>query len=361
MPLDATVKQERLERNVEKEVDGQPGQTEFVKETPPPVIWPAYVLYLKPAILLVNVVPFAFFLVLYVRLLDRYAPNDWAWFVAPVRRRLGQLAGRLQREPEQPHGRGLLGVLRDLRADPDPGSRRRRRGRPHFVDGRVLGGLLHLQRDARRAVRGPPVPAPGVQGFPAGRCCTSCPPRWCRWRRSSARSTWRSGQFKPAYEEFGTKAYTYEGSYWNTPLEFDWFNIHPEPKALYLFHMTFGHHGVFSLSPIFLFSIYACVRNVLGPGPAAQGGLVDDADPDRRRCWPSTPGTPRRGTTAARPPGLRWLFWLIPFWLVVLPTGLAGGRTAGGPGGSRCWRWGSRSSRSATRSGRPGATPGSST
>ncbi len=24
--------------------------------------------------------------------------------------------------------------------------------------------------------------------------------------------------------------------------------------------------------------------------------------------------------------GLRWLFWLIPFWLVVLPTGLAGGQ-----------------------------------
>ena len=24
--------------------------------------------------------------------------------------------------------------------------------------------------------------------------------------------------------------------------------------------------------------------------------------------------------------GLRWLFWLIPFWLVVLPTGLGGGQ-----------------------------------
>ncbi len=32
------------------------------------------------------------------------------------------------------------------------------------------------------------------------------------------------GQFKPVYEEFGTKSYNYEGSYWNTPLEFDWFN-----------------------------------------------------------------------------------------------------------------------------------------
>src|SRR4051812_32650400 len=82
VPLDATFKQERLERNVEMEVPGQPGRTEFVKEPPPPVIWQAYVLYFKPAILLINVVPFAFFLALYVRLLDRHAPNDWAWYVA---------------------------------------------------------------------------------------------------------------------------------------------------------------------------------------------------------------------------------------------------------------------------------------
>src|SRR4051812_23824378 len=59
VPLDATVRQERLERNVEKEDPEHPGQTRFVKETPAPVIWPAYVLYLKPAILLANVVPFA--------------------------------------------------------------------------------------------------------------------------------------------------------------------------------------------------------------------------------------------------------------------------------------------------------------
>src|SRR3954451_18255335 len=32
VPLDATVQQERLERNVEKAVPGKPGQTEFVKE-----------------------------------------------------------------------------------------------------------------------------------------------------------------------------------------------------------------------------------------------------------------------------------------------------------------------------------------
>src|SRR4051812_25963848 len=76
VPLHATVEQKRLERNVEKAVPGEPGKTEFVKETPPPVIWPAYILYFKPVIVLFNVVPFLAFLVLYVRLLDRFAPND---------------------------------------------------------------------------------------------------------------------------------------------------------------------------------------------------------------------------------------------------------------------------------------------
>ena len=53
--------------------------------------------------------------------------------------------------------------------------------------------------------------------------------------------------------------------------------------------------------------------------------------------------------------GLRWLFWLIPFWLLLLPKGVEWGQT-------RRWfrgvallaLWASRSCRSAT----PCATPG---
>ena len=42
--------------------------------------WPAYVFYFNPIVVLLNVVPLLVFLVLYARLLDRYAGNDWAWF-----------------------------------------------------------------------------------------------------------------------------------------------------------------------------------------------------------------------------------------------------------------------------------------
>ena len=50
-------------------------------ETPKePAKWPAYIFYFKPILLLFNIVPYCVFLILFARLLDRYAANDWAWF-----------------------------------------------------------------------------------------------------------------------------------------------------------------------------------------------------------------------------------------------------------------------------------------
>ena len=134
------------------------------------------------------------------------------------------------------------------------------------------------------------------------------------------------GQFKLVYEEFGTKSYTYDGSYWNTPLEFDWFNLHPEPTWVYLFHMTLGHHGIFSLTPIFLFSLYACLRNTFGKHRPLRGisALTLGLTVVMIAFYTWNPKARNYGGSTQ---GLRWLFWLIPFWLVVLPTGLAGGQT----------------------------------
>src|SRR5205814_2179324 len=74
------VDQPRLPRYVEKPVEGAEGKTEFVLETPKePVPWPVHVFYLKPVVVLLNVVPMLVMLVLYARLLDRTAANDWAW------------------------------------------------------------------------------------------------------------------------------------------------------------------------------------------------------------------------------------------------------------------------------------------
>ena len=53
------------------------------------------------------------------------------------------------------------------------------------------------------------------------------------------------GEFKLAYEAFGTDEYLYEGSLWKTPLDLDAFNEHPSRTLSYFFHMTLGHHGFF--------------------------------------------------------------------------------------------------------------------
>ena len=122
-------------------------------ETPDPVKWPVHVFYLKPIVVLLNVVPLWVFLVLYARLLDRYAENDWAWFLSLVRGRLGHPALRVRRDPEQPHDRRLQRLLRDLCLASGSGTTATPAGalRP----GRLLRRLLRLQRAAGRAVRRP--------------------------------------------------------------------------------------------------------------------------------------------------------------------------------------------------------------
>lgn len=85
------------------------------------------------------------------------------------------------------------------------------------------------------------------------------------------------GQLAPVYEKFGTEWYEYPGSVWNVkerearagearekgqPVwEFrniDW-AWHPqgahENKLTYAFHLLLGHHGLFSLMPVFLLSL----------------------------------------------------------------------------------------------------------
>ncbi len=65
-----------------------------------------------------------------------------------------------------------------------------------------------------------------------------------------------TGGIKPFYAYYGTDKYVYvhEGipSYWTTPQGID---ANAESPAVYLFHCLLGHHGIFSISPIFLLTI----------------------------------------------------------------------------------------------------------
>lgn len=113
--------------------------------------------------------------------------------------------------------------------------------------------------------------------------------------------------------------YTYERdgrvreSYWRNPVGVD----RGEPSmAEYAFHATLGHHGVFSLTPIWLLSIW--------------GLAIWTRDPARRELalgiallsvvclafYLTRPQMDRNygGMTS----GFRWMFWFAPLWLVAL-------------------------------------------
>jgi hypothetical protein len=133
-----------------------------------------------------------------------------------------------------------------------------------------------------------------------------------------------AGTWKPFYASYGTEKYNYleEGipSYWLEPKGVD---KATDPFGTYLFHCLIGHHGLLSLTPVLLLGLLGAFRV---------------------RRWKSTPLAPVHllgigltivvlGFYLSRPAnfnyggvsvGLRWIIWLIPFWLLLLIPGYEG-------------------------------------
>ena len=335
IPLAAAVKQDRLERNVEKEVPGQPGKTQFVKEKPSPVEWPAYVLYFKPILVLFNVVPMFVFLVFYARLLDRTAGDDWSWTLCLFTAAMGTFLFAYITTLNN-HTLAAACAFFAIYALQRIWSEGARSAWIFAAAG--FFGALTACNELPAALFGVLLFLMLVARFPGRTMKWFIPAAAVPVAAFLATQFIAFGQFKPVYEEFGTKSYTYEGSYWNTPLEMDYFNVPDkkvvdgktvevwkEPYEVYLLHMTFGHHGVFSLTPIFLFALFGAVREIVRRGRLASVAwltLLLTAAMLAFYTW--NPKARNYGGTAQ---GLRWLFWLIPFWLAVLPAGIVGGGT----------------------------------
>ncbi|HEV2946547.1 MAG TPA: hypothetical protein VGX70_04185, partial [Gemmataceae bacterium] len=77
---------------------------------------------------------------------------------------------------------------------------------------------------------------------------------------------WAIGQWTPAYGEFGGPWYEYEGSHWKMQPGVERHGIdfayYYESKFAYALHLLLGHHGLFSLTPIFLLGLAGCVAGV---------------------------------------------------------------------------------------------------
>ena len=133
-------------------------------------------------------------------------------------------------------------------------------------------------------------------------------------------SNWQAtGSLVPTYASFGAAGnnpyhYIVGGvpSYWLNPSAIDRGESSP---WVYLFHCTFGHHGIFSLTPVFLVTLFSwgtrsSYRDSVSKFVLAAGlGLT---------VWvlafylSRTHSYNYGGVTS----GLRWAFWLIPLWVL---------------------------------------------
>ena len=337
VPLDRVVIQKREPRWVEKKVEaeagaeteGKPPKIERVLEVPKePSEWPVSIYYFKPIVLLFNIVPFWIFLVLYARLLDRYAPNDWSWFLSLFAAAWGSLLlvfDQTLNNHTIAASCAFLAIYAFVKIW-DEGAR-------SFWWFALAGffGAFCACNELPAALFGILLFLMLLIRFPARTLWAFVPAAAIPCAAFLVTQYLAFGQFKPVYEEFGTKSYQYQGSYWNTPLHMDWFNQHPEPKPLYLFHMTLGHHGVYSLTPLFLFATLGLLRHLV---PRVRL---------RALAWLTLALTvamfavymynPKARNYGGSTQGLRWLFWLIPFWFVFLPSGVEAGQER------RWYRW----------------------
>lgn len=149
------------------------------------------------------------------------------------------------------------------------------------------------------------------------------------------------GTIKPAYSEFGGPRYEYPGSHWETKpgmvhSGIDWAS-EKESRAQYAFHFLLGHHGVFSLSPIWLLTVAGLAlvlkpkREAGQPDPVdgGQSALGPPVDWDEKRLLAAlTLGISmvviafflgrQRWNYGGGTVGPRWLIWLTPLWLLVM-------------------------------------------
>jgi hypothetical protein len=167
------------------------------------------------------------------------------------------------------------------------------------------------------------------------------------------------GEFSVGYSKFGGPWYEYEGSHWrNLPDQskrgIDWAK-NKEGRAAYGFNLLLGHHGWFSLTPIYVLALggmgmglWRLLKGRDKPGAPATGSedpsLALQACSHSTRLWAELAVSTlllslvviayyifKSDNYGGWTNGPRWLMWLAPLWLLtLLPVVDWLGR----------WRWG---------------------
>jgi len=127
-----------------------------------------------------------------------------------------------------------------------------------------------------------------------------------------------TGGWKPFYMYYGTELYNYtvDGipSYWSAPKGID---RGIETPWVYFLNLTVGHHGIYSLSPIFLLSVFGWLTMRSNGRPELKTFL-------RLGCVLTVVilafylSRTSNYSYGGKTNGLRWSLWLVPFWLVAM-------------------------------------------
>ena len=134
------------------------------------------------------------------------------------------------------------------------------------------------------------------------------------------------GQWKPAYEKFGGVWYEFPGSHWRiqageVKAGID-FGYQRESELVYAFHLLLGHHGVFSLSPMYLLSIGGIGFCLFGRDARARDlrllGAVTLVVSVVVIGYYIVVVDERSRNYGGWSVGPRWLIWLSPLWFLVM-------------------------------------------
>jgi hypothetical protein len=127
------------------------------------------------------------------------------------------------------------------------------------------------------------------------------------------------GSVLPAYADINEAGgvYDFPGSYWTAPQGIDALE---DSKGVYLFNMLLGHHGFFILNPVLLLCLAGLLARLLRADAPRRGlaWLTWVLTATVVAVYLFTTNNYGGGTK-----GFRWLFWLIPFWLLFLSDGVA--------------------------------------
>ncbi len=315
LPLDHESLTDRITRNVRVEDKAAPGGSRIELQKPEPYKWSMHVVYLKPVLIVLNVLPLALMLICYRRFLDDHSATDWAWLASLAAFAFGTyltvFTSTLNNHLVAAWS-AFFAVMATVKAINSSAP-----ARAEFLKAGFFASFCACNELPAASL----VAALGlVLGLKSVRITATAflPAVLIPLALFFACQYAALGSLIPAYAEFGGEAYEYTGSYWTTPLDLDYFDKHPEPRAVYLTHMLVGHHGIFSLSPIFLFA-FAGIGARMGRRSDRAIGLIlaTLAVVGAGLAWPLYK---HGGITL---PQISWMIWLVPLWLWLIPTEIA--------------------------------------